>query len=137
MKILLKYQERVWYNKNKASPKGEGLEKIRRNLMTNTQELYTRWLSQPDLDDAIKAELVSVAGDDDAIALDTDLTADLETLRSFTEQTASVAAEATSFEEFSSKLLDQPGVNDAGPAGIRLNTFAQQTCGFSTTSNGG
>ena len=67
MKILLKYQERVWYNKNKASPKGEGLEKIRRNLMTNTQELYTRWLSQPDLDDAIKAELVSVAGDDDAI----------------------------------------------------------------------
>ena len=60
MKILLKYQERVWYNKNKASPKGEALEKIRRNLMTNTQELYTRWLSQPDLDDAIKAELVSV-----------------------------------------------------------------------------
>ena len=36
--------------------------------MTNTQELYTRWLSQPDLDDAIKAELVSVAGDNDAIA---------------------------------------------------------------------
>ena len=68
MKILLKYQERVWYNKNKASPKGEGLEKIRRTLMTNTQELYTRWLSQPDLDDAIKAELVSVAGDNDAIA---------------------------------------------------------------------
>ena len=68
MKILLKYQERVWYNKNKASPKGEALEKIRRTLMTNTQELYTRWLSQPDLDDAIKAELVSVAGDNDAIA---------------------------------------------------------------------
>ena len=41
--------------------------------MTNTQELYTRWLSQPDLDDAIKAELVSVAGDNDAdmlIAID-------------------------------------------------------------------
>ena len=36
--------------------------------MTNTQELYTRWLSQPGLDDAIKAELVSVAGDNDAIA---------------------------------------------------------------------
>ena len=35
--------------------------------MTNTQELYTRWLSQPNLDDAIKAELVSVAGDNDAI----------------------------------------------------------------------
>ena len=44
------------------------MEKIRRTLMTNTQELYTRWLSQPDLDDAIKAELVSVAGDNDAIA---------------------------------------------------------------------
>lgn len=25
MKILLKYQERVWYNKNKASPKGEAV----------------------------------------------------------------------------------------------------------------
>ena len=36
--------------------------------MNNTNELYNRWLAQPDLDDAIKAELVSVAGDNDAIA---------------------------------------------------------------------
>ena len=30
--------------------------------MSNAKELYDRWLAQPDLNDAIKAELVSVAG---------------------------------------------------------------------------
>ena len=35
--------------------------------MSNAKELYNRWLAQPDLDDAIKAELVSVAGNDEAI----------------------------------------------------------------------
>ena len=77
-----------------------------------------------------------LAAYDDAIDLGTDLTADLEVLRAFTEQSASVAAESGSFEEFSNKLLSQPGVAEAGPAGLRLNTFAQETCGFST-SNGG
>ena len=35
--------------------------------MSNAKELYNRWLAQPDLNDAIKAELVSVAGNDEAI----------------------------------------------------------------------
>ena len=35
--------------------------------MSNAKELYNRWLAQPDLDDAMKAELVSVAGNDEAI----------------------------------------------------------------------
>ncbi len=35
--------------------------------MNNTNELYNRWLAQPDLDDAVKAELVSIAGDADAV----------------------------------------------------------------------
>ena len=35
--------------------------------MNNTNDLYNRWLAQPDLDDAVKAELVSIAGDDDAV----------------------------------------------------------------------
>ena len=35
--------------------------------MSNAKELYDRWLAQPDLNDAIKAELVSVAGNDEAI----------------------------------------------------------------------
>ena len=35
--------------------------------MNNTNELYNRWLAQPDLDDAVKAELVSIAGDSDAV----------------------------------------------------------------------
>ena len=34
--------------------------------MNNTNDLYNRWLAQPDLDDAVKAELVSIAGDSDA-----------------------------------------------------------------------
>ena len=34
--------------------------------MNNTNDLYNRWLAQPDLDDAVKAELVSIAGDADA-----------------------------------------------------------------------
>ena len=35
--------------------------------MNNTNDLYNRWLAQPDLDDAVKAELVSIAGDGDAV----------------------------------------------------------------------
>ena len=35
--------------------------------MSNAKELYDRWLAQPGLNDAIKAELVSVAGNDEAI----------------------------------------------------------------------
>ena len=35
--------------------------------MSNAKELYNRWLAQPDLDDAMKAELVSVAGNGEAI----------------------------------------------------------------------
>ena len=35
--------------------------------MNNINELYNRWLAQPDLDDAVKAELVSIAGDSDAV----------------------------------------------------------------------
>ena len=36
--------------------------------MNNTNDLYNRWLAQPDLDDAVKAELVSIAGDGDAVS---------------------------------------------------------------------
>ena len=35
--------------------------------MNNTNDLYNRWLAQPDLDEAVKAELVSIAGDSDAV----------------------------------------------------------------------
>ena len=35
--------------------------------MNNTNDLYNRWLAQPDLDDAVKAELVSITGDSDAV----------------------------------------------------------------------
>ena len=35
--------------------------------MSNVQELYDRWLAQPGLDEAIKAELTGIAGDDEAV----------------------------------------------------------------------
>ena len=35
--------------------------------MNNTDDLYNRWLAQRDLDDAVKAEPVSIAGDADAV----------------------------------------------------------------------
>ena len=35
--------------------------------MNHTNDLYNRWLAQPDLDDAVKAELVSIAGDAAAV----------------------------------------------------------------------
>lgn len=73
---------------------------------------------------------------DDAIALDTDLTADLEELRSVTEGTAEMAAEATDLMDLSDKLLALPNIAEAGQAGLRLNTFAEETCGFSTGGAG-
>ncbi|MGN6694567.1 MAG: hypothetical protein ACTHN0_10360 [Aquihabitans sp.] len=72
---------------------------------------------------------------DDAIALDTDLSDDLEELRSITAGTADLAAESSSLEELGTKLLDDPDIASAGEAGFRLNEFAEETCGFSTGGN--
>ena len=73
---------------------------------------------------------------DEAIALDTDLTDDLEELRAITEGTAELAAESTDLMDLSGKLLALPGIDSAGQAGLRLNTFAEATCGFSTGGAG-
>jgi len=77
-----------------------------------------------------------LAAYDDAIAMDTDLTADLEELRGVSEGTAEMAADATSLMDLSDKLLSVPGIQEAGAAGQRLNEYAETNCGFSTGGNG-
>lgn len=72
---------------------------------------------------------------DDAIALDTELSADLEAMRAITEGTADMAADSDDLAELSDKLLSQPGLMEAGEAGIRVNEYAQEHCGFSTGGN--
>jgi hypothetical protein len=76
-----------------------------------------------------------LAAYDDAIALDSEVTDDLEQLRDVTDTTVETAADADSLEDFSTKLLAKPGIMEAGAAGIALDDFAQEHCGFSTGGN--
>lgn len=77
-----------------------------------------------------------LAAYDDAIAFDSEVTADLEALKAVTETTAETAADSTDLMDFSSKLLAEPGIVEAGQSGVVLNIFAQTECGFSTGGNG-
>jgi hypothetical protein len=77
-----------------------------------------------------------LAAYDDAIAIDSEVTADLKELRAVSEGTAELAGSATSLADLSDKLLSLPGIESAGAAGLRLNTFAEANCGFSTGGNG-
>ena len=76
-----------------------------------------------------------LAAYDDAIAIDSEVTADLEALKAVTETTADTAAGSSDLMDFSTKLLDQPGIMEAGASGLALNTFAEENCGFSTGGN--
>ncbi len=71
-----------------------------------------------------------------AIAAGSEVTDDLTTLRDFTAGTAEVAASSTSVVDFGEKLTAQPGLQEAGQAGLALNTFAEANCGFSTGGAG-
>jgi len=77
-----------------------------------------------------------LAAYDDAIAMDTDLADELQQLRDVTDTTAETAADSADLAEFSTKLMDQPGIMEAGGAGYALNNFAEETCGFSTGNQG-
>lgn len=76
-----------------------------------------------------------LAAYDDAIAANSEITEELEILRDFSSQTADIAAEASSLEDFGLRLNDVPGVAEAGTAGLALNEFAMDTCGFATGGN--
>ena len=69
---------------------------------------------------------------DEAIALDSDLTEALTTLRGITDGTSELAAESTDLMDFAGRLTALPGIIEAGQDGFELNEFAQSTCGFST-----
>lgn len=67
---------------------------------------------------------------DEAIAVDTEITADLETLRSVTVSAGDLAASSSDLMDFSGKLASQPGLAESGQAALRANEFTQKTCGF-------
>lgn len=74
----------------------------------------------------------------DAIELaDDDLAAGLQRLLDFTAPSGALAAESTSLEEFGGKLAALPNLQEAGEAGLALNTFAEAECGFATGQGGG
>jgi len=76
-----------------------------------------------------------LAAYDDAIALGTDLSDDLEVLKGVTEHTEAYAGESASLDEFATKLAGQPGLTAAGQSALAVNAFAEATCGFSTGGN--
>jgi len=67
---------------------------------------------------------------DKAIALDTEITDQLETLRSVTVSAGDLAASSSSLMDFSGKLSSQPGLAESGQAALTANDFVQETCGF-------
>lgn len=73
---------------------------------------------------------------DEAIAVaDEDLVEDLEVLRAFAEGFAAAAEGVDSIEELQAEVFAGPEATEAGRAALSLNTYAQETCGFSTGGN--
>jgi hypothetical protein len=84
---------------------------------------------------AIKAFYVEQTDDivaiyDEAIGYDSEITDDLETLRSVTVSAGDLAASSKDLMDFSAKLTAQPGLADSSAAALAANDFAQETCGF-------
>ena len=67
---------------------------------------------------------------DEAIALDTEITADLEALRSVTVSAGKLAEASSSLMDFSGKLMAQPGLSESSQAALRASAFSEDTCGF-------
>lgn len=67
---------------------------------------------------------------DEAIAVDTEITGELETLREVTVSAGDLAASSSNLMDFSSKLSSQPGLAASSQAALTANTFVEETCGF-------
>jgi hypothetical protein len=67
---------------------------------------------------------------DEAIALDTEITDDLETLRSVTVSAGDLAESSSSLMDFSGKLSAQPNLAASGQAALSANEYVEETCGF-------
>jgi hypothetical protein len=69
---------------------------------------------------------------DRVAAAEPELAGAAETLRAFTEESAGVIEEAEGIDDFIPKILELPNVVEAGSAGLELNSYAEENCGFST-----
>ena len=73
-----------------------------------------------------------LAAYDRVAAAEPDLAEDVATLRDFTEASAEIIEESDGIGEFIPKILELPNVMEAGSAGLALNSYAEENCGFST-----
>jgi len=70
-----------------------------------------------------------VAAYDEAIALDTDLTTDLQNLRAVTAASDELAAKSDSLMAFGTALSSQPGLMAATASANRVLQYTQEHCG--------
>lgn len=76
-----------------------------------------------------------VADYDDAIEANPAIADDLTTLRDYTSGLDELAAAATSLADLGNKLTSLPGTDEAGRAGLAVNSYTEDNCGFSTGDN--
>jgi hypothetical protein len=65
-------------------------------------------------------------------AAEPDLADEAATLSDFTEAAAEASEDANDLGELVTAILGLPAVMEAGQAGVSLNTYAEENCGFST-----
>jgi hypothetical protein len=67
---------------------------------------------------------------DEAIALDTEITDELKTLRSVTVSAGDLAEGSSDLMDFSAKLTAQPNLAASSQAALTASDYVQETCGF-------
>lgn len=107
------------------------------------EELANYNASQPDVDPeadwaTLQADILSRSDEgfqlyDDALAVaPEDVAGDLQTLRGVTEEVIAAVEEATTLEEFAAGL-DGLVTEEVSTATVNVDTYIQETCGFSLT----
>jgi hypothetical protein len=78
-----------------------------------------------------------VAAYEDVAAAEPELADAASTLSEFTQDAAGAAEGTTNLSELATAILELPNVNEAAEAGMMLNTYAEENCGFSTGNQSG
>jgi hypothetical protein len=73
-----------------------------------------------------------VAAYDRVATAEPELAGEAATLSDFTEAAAEASKDANDLGELVTAILGLPGVMEAGQAGLTLNSYAEENCGFST-----
>jgi hypothetical protein len=73
-----------------------------------------------------------VAAYDDIATAEPELADAASTLSDFTQAAAAAAEDTDNLSELGTAILGLPNVNAAAEAGLELNTYAEENCGFST-----